>query len=311
MSYDGKLGDILRYRAMIDPSIIWNGPIVVTGPIPPGSNSFRSNPVTTRDILQDAWVGAALPYTEIKMGQFKIPLTMEGFGSSAKLDFAERASLSRIFGDQRDIGLMVSSDSKVPYVEYQVGVFNGRGKNVLATGPSKDVGGRIVGKPYKGISVGASGYLGRIWDTSSLSYRQKNRAGVEAAVEMYNATLKFEYMVGRELITTPQGPGKTSPTGYYITAGYRLPMYEFVQFVGRYDHWDSDANTNTTSCVAGAPLAGDSRCSKYESFTFGVNYDIIPEVLHGGKLQLDYYRDTDDVQNVSANEVFLVAQVKF
>jgi phosphate-selective porin len=133
MSYDGSVAKIVKYRAMIDPTIIQNGPI--TGAVS-GDQGHETDTVTVKDILQDAWVGVMVPFHEVRLGQFKIPLTMEGFGSSGKLDFAERSLMGRTFGDQRDIGLMVLSD-KVPYVEYELALVNGAGKNVYDNSPQK------------------------------------------------------------------------------------------------------------------------------------------------------------------------------
>ena len=96
--------------------------------------------------------------------------------------------------------------------------------------------------------------------------------------------------------------------------GYRLGAF---QVVARWDHLDSDVGTPLGACApktATAPAgfaSGGDLCRKYSSLTVGLNYDFIPESLHAAKLQLDYYRDHDEVRDVWANEVVLNAQVKF
>ncbi len=312
MSYQGKLLNWVKYRAMIDPSIIQNGPIAVKfGNTDPAAGPVTGT-VTVKDILQDAWVGVVVPYHEIKMGQFKIPLTREGSGSSSKLDFAERSIMARTFGDQRDLGLMVAS-SKVPYVDYQVAVVNGTGKNVYDNALRKDFVARVVAKPINGLSVGGSGYLGKSYDPTLPGGRKKQRLGAEAAFEMAGASVKAEYMVGAERRGSAGATFEAHPAGYYATLGYR---WHDLQGVARYDAWNSDTDTSIAQCRPGSattpagPAAGSNRCSKLSTISLGLNYNAAT-VLNGAKLQLDYYLDHDRVQDVSASEVFLVAQVKY
>jgi phosphate-selective porin len=247
-----------------------------------------------------------LPKHEIKVGQFKLPITMEGYGSSSRLDFAERSTLARTFGDQRDMGVMVES-AGVPFVEYQVALVNGAGKNSFDNGPRKDVVARLALKPIPGVSVGGSTYLGETYDSSIGAYKMKNRAGVEAAVEQYGAMLKFEYMGGRDdLGSTVDGLVRAKPEGAYVTAGYRFGS---AQLVARYDQFKSDTSAELGACQAGGSLAGNARCTKVHSFSAGINYDF-HKILHNAKLQLDYYYDVDEVQKKHASEVYLVGQVK-
>jgi phosphate-selective porin len=65
-------------------------------------------------------------YADVSLGQFKIPISWEGYQSSSKLLFPERALSSRAFGDQRDIGLRVE---KIGPIYYYAGLFNGTGLN--------------------------------------------------------------------------------------------------------------------------------------------------------------------------------------
>ena len=78
---------------------------------------------TRRSVLQDAFFTVDhmpfLPHHKLDLGQYKLPLTEEGLRSSAKLDTAERSLIGRTFGDQRDIGAMLTGDW--PYMMYQLG----------------------------------------------------------------------------------------------------------------------------------------------------------------------------------------------
>ena len=84
----GKIEDHLLWKVQIDPSLV-------------------QEDNTTRSILKDAYVGYDdIPHHVIQLGQYKIPITEEGFRPSAKIDAIERSFIGRTFGDKRDIGLM-------------------------------------------------------------------------------------------------------------------------------------------------------------------------------------------------------------
>ncbi|BDG09331.1 porin [Anaeromyxobacter paludicola] len=343
ISYDNTLGGLFGYHVMVDPARIQNGNVAVpaetitckagatAGAAPTCTAAATS--LGVKDILQDAWFSAyVLPYTELRLGQMKTPLTMEGFGSSAKLDFAERSFLGNNFGNQRDIGLMAASTKDLPFVEYEVGVFNGTGQNVYDNQPTKDVAGRVVLKPIPGVSVGASGAIGGTFDPAfggGLVKKTKNRGGVEAALEYAGFTVKGEWMGGREgqapdaAALVAKGGSATfyslAPVGYYLTAGYRYDaaQYGIWNLVARYDHWDSDSQTPVSQCkgapstAAAGAFAGNARCVKDTTVSVGLNYEVPPKLVKNVKLQLDYYRNNDDARDVSADEVFFVTQLKF
>ena len=283
MAFDGKALGFITGRLMIDP-------------------------VASASALQDFYVGALVPYHEIRFGQFKNPLTFEGLWSSGKLDFSERAIVTRTLGDQREMGVMAVSRG-LPYVEYQLAVMNGSGKNTTDTGPRKNVIARAVVKPVKGVSVGASGQLGSVWNTPTLSYLQSNRAGVEAVAEFMDASVKAEYVAGVNGNTATGGQFKTKPAGYYVTAGYRFGQ---AQLVARYQSWESDTDTSKAECAPGTgTFAGTVRCVKDTVISAGLNYDLASASPYAVRLQLDYSRDRDEVRKISANEVVLVANLKF
>jgi phosphate-selective porin len=299
MSYDGKVASgRIAYRVMIDPAQL-NGPLT----------TVRNNAVTVRDILQDANISyIAHPYVTITVGQFKIPLTLDAFSSSSKLDFAERTALGRNLGDVRELGLMLSS-TKIPYFEYELAILNGGGKNNPDIAARKDGVGRVVVKPIKGLGIGMSGYAGATWDETAKTLIQKTRLGAELSFELEGFMLKAEYMKGRD-----GRPGAArAPAGYYVTGGYRVGAW---QAVARYDVWDADTKVPDADCSipeAGPPgsKAGSSSCGKGSTVALGINYDFEINDLHQAKIQLNYYLDKDKPHDKTANEVFLVGQVKY
>lgn len=310
MSYDGKLlKGLIKYRAMIDGAQINNGPLTVKSAV---NGTSATGTVSVANLLGDASVSILpIPQLEVKIGQFKIPLTGEGFGSSGKLDFAERAIVTRTLGDQRELGVMLATD-KIDAVEAQLAVVNGTGKNTLDNGPTKDVIGRVAFHPVKGITIGGSGAVGKTLGTDSKTYRLKNRLGAELSAEYAGATLKGEIMGGRD--EQPDAAYIRKPLGWYVTAGYRFGP---AQLIGRYERWDSDTDSSAADCSADVsgttrgPLAEGNRCVKAKALTVGVNYDFAPAVLHAAKLQLNYVYGTDESHNVSASELIVNTQVKF
>lgn len=309
-SFGGVIAKLVTFRLMIDPAIVQGGPISISsGRYNPANNSV-SGVINVRDILQDAWVGVRIPYHEIRMGQFKIPLTMEGYGSSSKLDFAERAMVTRFLGDVRDLGIGVFSRD-VPFVEYQLAVVNGTGKNLTATSTHKSGVGRLVVKPVKGVSFGGSGAFGSVWDNTNRTYLLQNRAGAELNVQLFGIIARGEYVAGRTgNFSSTSGEYNTAPAGWYATLGYQFDALKLpeLQLLASYEDWNSDTNTSIAQCATGQPAAGSNRCVKNAGWRFGVNYDVLPKVIPGSKLQLNYYRGVDWVRGVWGNEFFLVAQ---
>ncbi|MBI4003787.1 MAG: hypothetical protein HY353_02085, partial [Candidatus Omnitrophica bacterium] len=162
---------------------------------------------TRRTVLQDAFFTLDkidwLPHHKIDLGQYKLPLTEEGLRSSAKLDFAERSFIGRTFGDQRDVGAMLTGEW--PALTYQAGVFNGSGQNQSDANDGKDLAGRVVLRPLKAwelvgeapelgqLEVGMAGYYRHDRGTT----REKKRLAYEVRYDYKRLSLKSEYAFGQ------------------------------------------------------------------------------------------------------------------
>ena len=255
----GKLEDHLLWKVQIDPSLV-------------------QEDNTTRSILKDAYVGYdGISHHVIQWGQVKIPITEEGFRSSAKIDTIERSFIGRTFGDKRDIGLMALGTWK--YADYQLGVFNGEGPNKTDTNDQKDLAGRLVLKPFpdkeslKGFQMGSSFYVRPANKTAS----EKKRLGAEAHYENGPFSLKAEFMKGQD--------AAVPVNGWYIQTGYFfLPQW---QAVSKYEGFDPNERKD------------DDR--EYDT-TVGLNYFLIEKKT---KLQLNYIHKkviggTDDNQVIGA-----------
>ena len=252
---------------------------------------------TRRSILQDAFFTIDhqpfLPHHKIDLGQYKLPLTEEGLRSSAKLDTAERAFISRTFGDQRDIGAMLTGDW--PYVTYQVGVFNGSGQNQADANDQKDYAGRAVLRPlkdielFKGFEVGMSGYHRPAHGATFA----KKRLGYEARYEYKNFSLKGEYMRGQGTASSnATTENATLSNGWYGQVGYYFCPK--LQGVLKYEGYDPNEQVSD---------------NKVTETTVGLNYFIDK---YNAKAQLNYVHKNEEAEDETINDQVIGAlQVAF
>ncbi|MDD7318259.1 MAG: porin [Prevotella sp.] len=122
------------------------------------------------------------PEFRVKLGQYKIPFTIEnpehpldiGFMDNAQVigklsNFSDRTGIHSSNG--RDVGLQIQGDL-FPNADghrlfhYQVGVFNGQGINTPDVGNQKDIIGGVWVSPIPGLRIGTFGWTG--------SYARKN-----------------------------------------------------------------------------------------------------------------------------------------
>lgn len=216
--------------------------------------------------LMDAYAEIKVSdYFQITVGQFRIPFSMENLASMNKfelIDFSQavEALTARgkdVIGNQngRDIGVQIGGallkNGNSTLVEYRLGIFNGSGINLADTAnEAKDIAGRLIVNPVKGLSVGASYYNG--WDKAikpTAEFKGKsqtrNRFGLEISYTATRLTLKGEYIHGKD--------GKTDRAGWYAWAGYYI-IPQKLQIVAKYDTFDPNTSSTkniTTNYVGG------------------------------------------------------------
>ena len=226
-------------------------------------------------ILQDAFI--TLDYIKgvhVNVGQFKIPISLEGLQSSAALETVERAlflsdrARGGAYGDVRDIGLMINGQL-TPHANFQLGMFNGSGENQndLDKNDQKAVAGRLVVRPpfIKGLQIGGSGVWG---DGAGADRVRRDRFGAELLFVRGPFMFKSELMAGKDDVI--------SRRGFYTHAGYRVRHN--VEPVFRFDSWDPNTRLETNSANV-----------TERDYIFGVNYYITENNV---KLQFNYSRKT-------------------
>jgi len=195
-------------------------------------------------MLQDAFVSMEVTKAlTIDVGQFKLPLGLEGLGSSAKLVNVERALFGSDrarggkYADVRDLGVMARG--KAGQVEYWVGLFDGLAdaQNSLDPDLDKAASARVAWHlPWvEGLQLGTSGGVDL---APAAGVARRFRWGGDAQYTHAGLLLMAEVMWGSD-------PG-VHRLGYYGRAGYMvLPR---LQVVAGVDSWDPDVDheTNTT-----------------------------------------------------------------
>ncbi len=199
-------------------------------------------PGSDGSILQDAYVTVRSEYVDVSAGQFKIPVSLEGSGSSSKVLLPERATVSRTFGDKRDIG--VKLEKKLgQYFDYSAGVYNGSGPNHADADNPKDLGLRLEVYPIEGLTLGGVGYL------TAGKRKDMVRDRVEGDLR-YNANdvlIQAEYIHGWD----GSRAKRVESHGAYGALGYTL--FKQLQPIVRIGFYDPNVETggNSTNSYEG------------------------------------------------------------
>jgi phosphate-selective porin OprO and OprP len=240
-------------------------------------------------------------YFIITAGQFKIPFSMENLASSNKLEMIDRSQVVEalvargkdLIGNQngRDIGIQIGGGflkkNGIPLIEYRLGAFNGSGINIADTAnDAKDIVGRLVINPVKGLSLGG-GYYGGYGKSNKPDVngirQSRNRLGFEASYVLSRFSVKGEYILGSDK--------EIDRAGWYLQTGYFI-LPQKLQVLAKYDFFDlNTATANSTSI----------------SYVFGGNYNF----NNWSRLQIFYTIRAEQVSNVINNYLAVQFQIGF
>jgi phosphate-selective porin OprO/OprP len=97
-----------------------------------------------------------VPWAQFRLGQFKVPFTLESLQSHKYIDFAERSiAVDNMRLPSRDIGAMLHGRLADGVFEYQLAVLSGTGENRSDDNNAKDLAGRLVLRPFQRVENGA------------------------------------------------------------------------------------------------------------------------------------------------------------
>ncbi|MBI3204824.1 MAG: hypothetical protein HYZ29_25030 [Myxococcales bacterium] len=277
------------YQLMIDPAKVLD-PEKSTVATADGSTSVtvQQSPSAV-SMMQDFFITFISDWADVSMGQFKMPVSWEGYNGSSKLLFPERAAAARKWGDKRDIGLRVDKKLFKDKLYYSLSVLNGEGQNKADTNNQKDVGLRVEAFPVKQVMVGAVGYMG-VTDRDRAG--TKDRVEGDLRVEAANALLQAEYIRAWDM---PATDGTRIPGhGFYAALGYTF--FGRIQPVARVGYLDPNTDESST--------AKEDETWVYEG---GLNYFISK---HEAKLQASYSVFDYELAK-TRHELTLAAQVSF
>jgi uncharacterized coiled-coil protein SlyX len=238
-------------------------------------------------ILQDAFITvSSLEKLRVDVGQFKVPLSLEGLQSSSTLETAERAlfcsdrARGGSLGDVRDIGAVLWGPL-TRRIDYRIGLFNGSGEsqNDVDRNDQKVVAGRLVVRPLKGLQVGASS----VWGNGERADRpRRDRLGAELLFTRGAFKAKGEWMTGRD--------ADLERRGYYALFAYAVrPRLEAVV---RFDAWDPDTRFETSANNV-----------EERDYLGGFNYHVSQ---NRAKVQVNYVHKTYANEVVPARRLVLV-----
>lgn len=128
------------------------------------------------------------------------------------------------------------------YGSYHIGVYNGAGYHAIEDNQNKVIEGRITIRPlpdatpglqvtYLGISGKGNKATNPDWRNNSafISYQNKQ------------IVLTGEYVLAKG---NQKGENEKDKTGYSIFGDFRLPFYEGLAIMARYDVWDPDTDAS-------------------------------------------------------------------
>lgn len=196
-----------------------SGSVTVAQPAVDAAGS--ASPIT---ILQDVFITFPTDFVDISIGQFKIPLSMEGYGGSSRILFPERAPVARRFGDRRDIGIRL--EKKLGnHFGYTLELINGSGQNRLDTDTEKDGAARLEIYPLEGLTLAGVGY-------ATLGKRKKasrDRLEADLKYDVHNVYVIAEYFHAWDTVRQAKA---VEGHGAYVQAAYTLfghlqPMVRF------------------------------------------------------------------------------------
>jgi hypothetical protein len=247
--------DFIAYQIMLDPAKLLGSrdrtsPVQNQSP-PPLPGEDPEEVTISRDVsptlLQDLFITFLSDYADVSLGQFKTPVSWEGFNSSSKILFPERALVSRQFGDRRDLG--IRADKKFEYFGYSLGVFNGEGQNRIDTNDQKDLALRLEAYPVENLMIGAMG-LTSVGERDEAP-TTKDRLEGDFRLDLANVLVQFEYIHAWD---GSEG-SRTEGRGFYLAGGYTF--FDRLQPIVRWGYLDTDL---------------DSPQEEVTSYEFGFNY---------------------------------------
>jgi len=231
------------------------------------------------------------------LGQFTVPFSLENTTPELSMESIDRSQAVEalvgrtkdIIGNQggRDIGIQVGGSlvelNNSPLIEYKLGLFNGAGVNTSDNNNDKDVVGRVLLHPIKGIDVGGSFYNGMGYYGQMPKNHIRNRYGCDIALKFANATFRAEYLHGKD--------STINRAGFYLQAGYYI-ISKTLQLLAKYDTYNPNKDVSHNSTT---------------NYIIGVNYNFTENI----RLQASYSIRKEESVEIKNNYAVVEFQIAF
>jgi phosphate-selective porin len=250
--------------------------------------------------LEDAYIEyAANPMATVWFGQGKAWFGRQELTSSGSQQFVDRSIVSERFAAGRDQGVSLIGKNPGKTFEYNVGIYNGNGRNVSSNDDDKFLTvGRLVWTPFGEYKLEESALdypsspklaLGIAGMDTTDDGDDITRIGVEAAFKVGGFNTVAEYYT--ESLDFGDGSGELDTDGFYVQLGYLFPNKKF-ELAGRYATVSPD-------------VAGDA-----DETETGVAFSYYMQ-KHGQKLQADFRQVEDEASGTTDDEFRLQFQIVF
>jgi hypothetical protein len=184
-------------------------------------------------VLQDVFITYMTRWTDASVGQFKTPVSWEGYNSASRLLFPERALIATKFGDKRDLGLRLTKQFQL--VGYSAGVFNGAGVNTPDSNRGKDGAVRFELYPVEGLVLAGVVY-GSLWRRRDVGSKDRYEGDLRLARGPF--LLQGEYIYGRDRTKSATGKPWVAGDDFYTAVAWTF--LDVVQVAGRVGALDPD-----------------------------------------------------------------------
>lgn len=207
-------------------------------------------------VLDAVFTYKPVEYFNVNVGQSKTPYSYDNYYSPFTLLTISRTQLDNalsnreadLYGNNqgRDIGLWLTGKysigeegAKRPILEYDLGVFNGAGFNVVDNNKDKDFGGFLRVSPVKNLWISGRAYqgFGAKLLANPDSTADRTRFGGDISYRYKSFLVEGEY-----LTATDDGEGDEDAlkrSAYYLTLAYTVIPDKF-QVAARLDNYDKN-----------------------------------------------------------------------
>lgn len=221
---------------------------------------------------------------KMRVGVSRSPIGLEGSMSSFALPFAQRAQISREFGDAISTGISFIGNKGA--LEYNMGGYT----STRFTQGFKDGAefiGRIGVKPFYKQEGSYFKNL-KLYAGADVGHRGENYGVYSAALtyEYKKFLMNFEYAYADGSNGDYFDPRKRQ--GFFATAGYNITPK--LQLLARYDYFDRNLD--------------ESKNINHE-YSVGINYFVFKQRL---KFALNYVFSNDEKTNTNKNAIYFLTQ---